>query len=118
MFIAPIIIAAVALIVVAITIACARGTIPVNSLAGIRLRTVMINDSTWRAGHRAALPAELIGAGATVVVALAALVVPSSDTAQLLSIGGTVILLGSTVIAGFVANRAALTELVAEQAAE
>ncbi|MET4702559.1 SdpI family protein [Frigoribacterium sp. UYMn621] len=118
MFIASITVAALALIIVGITIGCARGLIPVNSLAGIRLRSVMINDSTWRAGHRAAVPAELIGGAATVVVALSALVVRSADAAQLLSIGATVILLGSTVVAGFLANRAALTELGAEQDAE
>ena len=115
MFIASVIVAAAALILVGITIGCARGQIPVNSLAGIRLRSVMMNDSTWRAGHRAALPAELIGGATTVVVALSALVVPSADAAQLLSIGGTVILLGSTIVAGFLANRAALAEMGAEQ---
>lgn len=64
MIIPSIVLLVVDLLVSGVIVARARGRIRVNSLAGIRLPTVMASESVWRAGHAAALPATLIGAAA------------------------------------------------------
>ena len=60
MTIPSIVLLVVDLLVSGVIVACARGRIRVNSLAGIRLPRVMASESAWRAGHAAALPATLI----------------------------------------------------------
>ncbi|MHC5798078.1 SdpI family protein [Lacisediminihabitans sp. FW035] len=108
MFIALLVVAAAAVTVAGITIGCARGSIPINSVFGIRIRSVMMSEAAWRAGHRAALPAELTGAGIALGVALAGFLPPLEPAARLLSIVAAVVLLGATIVAGLFANRAAL----------
>ena len=110
MFLGSVVLIVVAVVVAGATVACATGRIPVNSFVGIRIRSVMMNEKTWRAGHRAALPAELIGAVVTVGIALTGFL-SAPAAAPVLSIGATIALVGSTLIAAVFAHRAALVVL-------
>ena len=50
------------ILVLAVSEAAARGRLGVNSVAGIRTRTVMMSEAAWTAGHRAArIPIGLAG---------------------------------------------------------
>ena len=105
---------AAALAVTGVTIACGTGRVPVNSFVGIRIRSVMMNADTWRAGHRAALPAELIGTVVTVGIVLAGFLPSAAAAAPALAAGATIALVGSTLIAAIFAHRAALAVLGSE----
>lgn len=63
---------AFAVLVTVITALAGRGVIPNNGLVGIRTPAIMHNDSSWRCGHRAALPVIVV---TTVAVAIGAIVV-------------------------------------------
>lgn len=94
-------------IVVALTAELtARGKVPVNGGAGIRIRSVMASQDAWVAGHRAArawlhLAAILLAAAAVVSMTAPRAV---GDIALLV---GMLAGLGSVVIAGVSAHRAA-----------
>ncbi|MEO7124430.1 MAG: SdpI family protein [Lacisediminihabitans sp.] len=116
MLVATIVIIVVALAAPLVMHACAAGRIPVNHLVGIRIASVMESAQAWRAGHKAAIPVTWIGAIVAVVIAgisLTPVVPPAAESGVL--IAAAIVFLVAIVLAGVVANRAALVEIDAEQ---
>jgi uncharacterized membrane protein len=93
-----------AVLVVAMTRAAARGRLPANGLLGIRTPATQRSDTAWRAGHRAAFPVVTWGGLVVLFGALAVLVgaVPSAFTPEtaglvLIALEGIVVVVGAVV---------------------
>jgi uncharacterized membrane protein len=100
-----------AIVVVAMTLAAARGALSANGLLGIRTPATQRSDDAWRAGHRAALPVVTSGGVVGFVGALAVVggAVPPGFTAETAGLV-LIVLEGVAVSVGaVVADRAART---------
>jgi hypothetical protein len=95
-----------AVLVTWLTWRAATGSLPRNSLAGVRTSTTMSSDAAWRIGHRAALRPTIV-AGAAVVVwcSVSIAVAPLRHPASVLVAAG--VLLGGALLSVPAANRAA-----------
>lgn len=113
-----VVVSVAALLVAGATIACANGRIPINSFVGTRIRSVMMSESICRAGHRAARPAELIGAVATGGIALTGFLPTFATAVPSFWTVATIVLIGSTLLAAPIAHPAAVAVLGAEQSTE
>ncbi|MEJ4100485.1 SdpI family protein [Corynebacterium mastitidis] len=88
-----------------------RGSLPRQSLVGLRTHETMRSDRAWEAGHRAALPALMacvyLGYAVIALAVLAYLIFPESPAPLVLSLGGLLAQGGVVVYAKGPANRAA-----------
>lgn len=84
----------------------ARGKVPVNGGAGIRIRSVMASQKAWETGHRAARPWLHLAA---VVLATTAIIsmVAERATADIALLVGMLVALTAVIISGIRAHRAA-----------
>ncbi len=78
-----------------VVVRCADGRIGINGIAGIRTPTIMTNEQTWLAGHRAAKNPTLIGTYAALAFTVLALFLPSEPLqAAALLLGCGLLLVG------------------------
>ncbi|MCL3860905.1 SdpI family protein [Actinotalea sp. K2] len=90
-----------------ITRRAADGRLGRNQLAGLRTTATLRSDEAWRAGHRAGLPSNEIGATGLALAGLAILVLPDGVALIAVSLGGAVWAVGWLLHAMVLANRAA-----------
>lgn len=62
--------AALLLLLLVISFAASRGSIPINHFAGIRIPTLKRSEAAWRAGHRAAILPPTLALGLSIVFSL------------------------------------------------
>jgi hypothetical protein len=109
LFSVSIIMPAVAVLIVLLTWLAARGTLPMNPIAGLRVPATMRSPGAWRAGHRAAVPAT-IGTAVLVIIGATILLVvhPETDAGMTVStlVLAAILVLGMIVACVF-ASRAA-----------
>ena len=108
MLVAVVILVLSNVLVVAVVVAAARGRLAPNALAGLRIPSVMESAATWQAGHRAALPAVVVGCALATVASVLPLVTGWTDgeaAASILIACGA--LLAGTAVGGVAAHRAA-----------
>lgn len=119
MIIAGIILILSGILTVGISEAAARGTLGINSLAGIRTRAVMMSEEAWTAGHKAARW-HLDAAGLVAFLAGAALVTLPLDesTTGPWALASAVLIVVLVVLGAIVATPAANRALVDDLAAE
>ena len=100
---------ALAVMVLVITVAVARGALSANGLLGIRTPATQRSEAAWREGHRAAL--KVVVPGSVVIIVLGLLIAAgSSGTSDSSDAQGvaTLVLVGiMAVVAGVIAQRAA-----------
>ncbi|MDK8449773.1 SdpI family protein [Corynebacterium mastitidis] len=88
-----------------------RGSLPRQSLVGLRTHETMRSDRAWDAGHRAALPALMacvyLGYAVVALAVAAYLLFPESPAPLILSLGGLLAQGGLVVYAKGPADRAA-----------
>jgi hypothetical protein len=96
-------------VVIGVVTAAARGQLGVNALAGIRIPSVTASDAAWRAGHRASLPAVVVGCAVGTVATVLPLVTGWREVAAGASIlVGCGALLAGTTVGAVSAHRAAV----------
>jgi hypothetical protein len=103
------------ILVVFVALGCASGRIGVNQLAGIRTRNVMASDEAWRVGHKAAIPATLIGSGVAAGLISISFFPFDRDVQGGLILAGAGVWLICLVIGAVFANRAAVKVLALGQ---
>lgn len=104
----PIVLDAGAILVLVVTWLAARGTLPLNPVAGLRMASTMRSPDAWRAGHRAALPT----VGVTTAIVLIASIVAFTDLGDVdrmvtIVLGCAGVLVAGMIIACVFASRAA-----------
>lgn len=97
-----------------VVVGCANGRIGVNPVAGIRTSTMMANEQTWLAGHRAARTPTIIGCVAA-VICLAPVFFGGSESEHTVLVVLSVALLMVGVIVGSVVGSRAAREVLAGQ---
>lgn len=85
----------------------ATGAIGRNRTRGIRISSTMMSDEGWQAGHRAALVPALLGAGQMVLCGILLLFTSSEDTAKLIVLASSALLVIGVAVATLLANQAA-----------
>lgn len=99
----------VSILLPALSWLAARGTLPMNPIAGIRIPSTMRSPAAWRAGHRGALPWTVVTAVVVVAGALVMMLArPRSGAPTVvwpLCLAGVLII--GTIVASVVASRAA-----------
>ena len=100
------------LIVVAVR--CADGRIGINRIAGIRTQSLIVNEQTWSAGHRAAKGPTLIGSYAAVVLTISVLFISSESLQATFILLAGFLMLGGVLWGTFKGTKAAKAAL-AEQ---
>jgi uncharacterized membrane protein len=104
----PIVLDAATLLVVVLTWLAARGTLPLNPVAGIRMASTMRSPEAWRTGHRAALPSVAITGLVVIVASVFAFVDPDDvDRAVVITLSCAGVLVAGMIVACVVASRAA-----------
>jgi len=88
---------ALAILVTVITALAGRGVIPNNGLVGIRTPAIMHSDSSWRGGHRAALPVIVVTTVAVAIGAIVVIVVTQDSTTDTTNLAGLGLLALETV---------------------
>lgn len=102
----PFLFAAIAVLTVLMTVLPARGVIPRNALAGIRIPSTMASDEAWTQGHRAAIVPTVVAAVASVIVSVVVTVcLPPDGPIQVLI--PAMVLVGGAGIGMYAAGRAA-----------
>lgn len=81
----------VAVVTVAVTVLPAQGRMGRNSIAGVRTRSTMRDDASWRRGHQAAVLPTSIGAGVTIAWSVGALVLGRGSDNVAILIGAGVL---------------------------
>jgi hypothetical protein len=100
-----VLVAAAAVVVALVTLLAAAGRLRRNSIAGIRIPSLLASDEAWRNGHRAAvLPT---AAAAIICVVLAAVVLTGRPIAYLGAPLETVVLVLGVLVGTLSARRAA-----------
>ena len=115
MIVASIVILAADIFVVVVVLGCASGRIGVNQMAGIRIRNVMASDEAWRVGHKAAIPATLIGSGVAAGLVVVSLFPFDRDTQGGLILAAAIFWMICLTVGAVFANRAAVELLVDER---
>lgn len=90
-----------------ISIRTASGEISRNRRCGIRISSTMASDAAWAAGHRAALIPSSLAAGQMTLTGMVLLFVSNDDTARLLVLLSSGLLVVGIGVAAFLANQAA-----------
>lgn len=80
-----------AVVTVVVTVLPAQGRMGRNSVAGVRTRSTMRDDASWRRGHQAAVLPASIGAGVTVAWSVGALAVGHGDDTVAILIGAGIL---------------------------
>lgn len=111
MIVASVVCLAADILVVVVVFGCASGRIGVNQMAGIRTRNVMASDEAWRVGHKAAIPATLIGSGVAAGLVAMSFFPFDRDTQGGLILAGAVVLVIGLATGAVFANRAAVKVL-------
>lgn len=95
------------LLLILVVVRCADGRIGINGIAGIRTSTIMTNEQTWLAGHRAARKPTLTGAYAGMAVTVLAPVLPSEPLQATAILIGCGLLLAGVLYGAAKGTRAA-----------
>lgn len=111
MVVASVVLLAANIVIAVISVLCASGHIPVNPMVGIRTRTVKASEAAWTAGHRAALPATVIGAGVAAALAVASLFPLGAETQSALLLAAAIVTVVALLVGAVFANRAATAVL-------
>lgn len=93
---------ALALLLLIVSLAASRGTIPINHFLGIRIPPLKRSEAAWRAGHLAAVLPAALALALSIVFSVVGLIDP-------VSYWGTIIVFVCAVVWTFIAaSRAAL----------
>jgi uncharacterized membrane protein len=104
----PIVLDAAAVLVLVLTWLAARGSLPLNPVAGLRLPSTMRSPEAWQAGHRAALPTVVVTVAVILLASIAAFVDTSDvDRAVVVSLSCAGVLVLGMIVACVLASRAA-----------
>lgn len=101
-------------LLVFVIVGCADGRIGINAVAGIRTPTIMANQQTWLAGHKAAKRPTIAGASAA-IVAVVPVFFLRTEPSQSALVGLSVALMLIGVIVGAVTGTKAARSVLAEQ---
>ena len=85
----------------------ATGALGRNRSRGIRIASTLESDESWRAGHRAALVPSLLAAGQMALCGLVLLFTSGDDTAKLIVLASSALLVTGMAVATLLANQAA-----------
>ncbi|AWB86067.1 SdpI family protein [Mycetocola zhujimingii] len=108
MFMAGMVLAFCAVLIVFVSESAARGHLGMNGMMGLRFGSLMSSDDAWEAGHRAARVPINIGAGVLFLAGILVIVMPLSDTAKGITVGVSMGIMLLLIAAGaFAASRAA-----------
>lgn len=108
MLVAGLVLALVAVLVVFVSEATARGNLGINGMLGLRFGAMMTSEAAWQAGHRAARVPLDIGGALLFVAGILVMALPLSDDALGSVVLGAVGVLVLLVAVGAVrASRAA-----------
>jgi len=81
---------ALLIVLFGVCLAASRGAIRRNRLVGIRIPSVMRDDSAWRSGHRAGIVPSGIAAAAALMFSAAGLLVPALTWGAIVAFAGGV----------------------------
>lgn len=84
-----------AVIAFVVTLLPAQGRMGRNAVAGVRTRSTMRDDESWRRGHQAALLPTAVGAGTTTVWSVGALTVGHGNDTVAILIGAGILVAGT-----------------------
>ncbi|WP_054009336.1 SdpI family protein [Arthrobacter sp. ERGS1:01] len=94
-------------LIVFVAIRCADGRIGVNGMAGIRTPTIMTNEQTWLAAHKAAKTPTLIGAYAAMAATVLAAFLPAEPLQATAILVGCGLLLAGILVGAAKGTKAA-----------
>ncbi|CBT75103.1 MULTISPECIES: SdpI family protein [Glutamicibacter] len=97
-----------------VIVRCADGRIGINSIAGIRTPTIMTDEQTWLAGHKAARNPSLAGTIGAIVLTIVAVFLPNLESQSLAIILGCLLLLAG-ILYGTVKGTKAARKILANQ---
>lgn len=106
------------LLLIMVVVRCADGRMGVNGWAGIRTPTILTNEQTWLAGHKAAKKASLVGIFGAIASVLAAIFVPNGELQSMMLIASCIILLAGLIVGTYKGTKAAKLVLLTHNTAE
>ncbi|WP_154606159.1 SdpI family protein [Arthrobacter sp. AQ5-05] len=98
MIFAVLILLACYLLLIFVIVRCADGRIGINGIAGIRTPSMMTNEETWRAGHKAAKRPSLVGIYAAMICMIPALFVQGEEAQGLVLLASCMIMFTGVMV--------------------
>lgn len=107
MIFAALILLACYFLLIFVAVRCADGRIGINGIAGIRTSSIMTNEETWLARHKAAKKPILVGIYAAMICMIPALFEQGEESQELVLLASCMIMFAGVMVGTFKGTKVA-----------